>query len=395
MSMDQKVFLSGLSVGKDWKAEISKIASRVQNELAGKSCDLFVFFVSEVYRDFDAPFFCRSLANALSCRVLIGCNSSGVVGDEKEIEMEPAISYMAMHLPGIRLSPFTLSAEESESIQTGAELINFLDIYPPDKPRFICLADPATCDITKLLNAFNDGYKGLPVIGGLASGGVLNKPNWLSLNGDVYSEGVCGVALAGDIEFDILVSQGCRPIDKPYVITKAEENVLYELAGRPTLEVLREALEALPAKDKKLAEHSLFVGLVMDERRFNFKRGDFLIRNIVGFDPDTGALMVGALLKVGHTVQFQLRDAHTSSEDLEILLEKFRETKSAAPQGGILVSCCGRGKGLYGKADHDVRMIQSMRGPLPLTGFFANGEIGPIENKNYVHGYTSSLVVLR
>ncbi len=393
--MSQKIFLSGLAEGKDWKAEISKIASKVKAGLAGQSCDLFVFFVSEVHKDFDRQFFSSSLTHALSCRVSIGCNSCGVIGDEKEVEMEPAISYLAMHLPGIRLSPFTLSGEETQTITTGSELINFLDLYPPDKPRFICLADPATCDMTKLLTAFNEGYKGLPVIGGLASGGVIDKPSWLCLNGRVYSEGACGVALVGDIEFDIIVSQGCRPIGKPYVITKAEDSVLYELAGKPTLEVLREVLDALPAKDKKLAEHSLFVGLVMNEQRLDFKRGDFLIRNIVGFEPDTGALMVGALLKVGHTVQFQLRDAHTSSEDLEILLEKFQETRAAAPQGGILVSCCGRGKGLYGEADHDVQKIQSMRGPLPLTGFFANGEIGPIENKNYVHGYTSSLVILR
>src|SRR3989338_4223068 len=232
--MNQKLFLSGLSTGKDWKAEANKIAQKIKADFAAKSCDLVIFFVSEFYKGFDAQFFSRTLMDALPICILIGCNSSGVIGEEKEIEMEPAISYMAMHLPAVRLLPFYLSGDDTQSIQSGAELINFLYVYPPDKPRFICLADPASCDITKLLNAFNEGYKGLPVIGGLASGGVVDKPNWLFLNGNIYNEGAAGVALVGDIEFDIIVSQGCRPIGKPYVITKAEDNVLYELAGKPT-----------------------------------------------------------------------------------------------------------------------------------------------------------------
>ena len=171
--------------------------------------------------------------------------------------------------------------------------------------------------------------------------------------------------------------------------------MLFELAGKPALEVTREILEKLSSKDKALSESSLFVGLVMNENQASFKRGDFLIRNIMGFDPDSGALMIGASLKVGHTMQFQLRDAETSEEDLKTLLQKSEKSHGGSPEAAILVSCCGRGKNLYGKPDHDVRMIQAAKGPLPLVGFFANGEIGPIGNKNYVHGYTSSLVILR
>ncbi len=390
----QKAFFSGLSSNKDWQKGARAITENIREQLEGRSCDLAIFFVSESYKDFDAQGFSRLLTEGLSCRLSVGCNSSGVIGDKKEIEMEPAISILAMHLPGVKLTPFYMSADDIASVRTGAELINFLDIFPPDKPRFICLADPASCDIDGFLSVFNEGYKGLPMIGGLASGAAVGAPNWLSLNGNVYTEGAVGVAMTGDIEFDTLVSQGCRPINKPFVITKAEDNVLYELAGKPTLFILRDILEALPPKDRALAEHSLFVGLVMNEQKSDFKRGDFLIRNIMGFDPETGALMIAAALKVGQTLQFQLRDAKTSSEDLKILLEKLKDSDTSAC-GGILVSCCGRGKGLYEEPDHDARIIQSMKGPLPLAGFFANGEIGPIGNKNYVHGYTSSLVILR
>lgn len=159
------------------------------------------------------------------------------------------------------------------------------------------------------------------------------------------------------------------------------------------MEVLREVVAALSPRDQELARHSLFAGLVMNEYRSGFQRGDFLVRNLMGFDADSGALAVGANLRAGQTLQFQLRDAQTSAEDLKAWLERMG--KDDAARGAVLVSCCGRGKGLYGESDHDSRMIQSLRGPLPLAGFFANGEIGPVGPKNYLHGYTSSLAVIR
>lgn len=172
---------------------------------------------------------------------------------------------------------------------------------------------------------------------------------------------------------------------------------MYELAGRSALEVVKELITNLPVAERTLAEQSLSVGLVMNEKQATaFKRGDFLIRNLMGFDPDSGALVVGVNLKVGQTLQFQVRDAEASSEDLEILLEKSESAHhDSVPKGGILVSCCGRGRQLYGKPDHDAKAIQAIKGPLPLVGFFANGEIAPVGPKNYVHGFTSSLVILR
>src|SRR5262249_21452114 len=150
----------------------------------------------------------------------------------------------------------------------------------------------------------------------------------------------------------------------------AEGNTLYELAGRPALEVGRELIEGLTPKDRKLAEFSLSVGLVMNEHQSAFKRGDFLIRNLVGFDPDANALMIGSLLKVGQTLQFQVRDAETSAEDLDHFLQDMKKP-SPAPRGAMLVSCCGRGRNFYGKADHDAKAVQALQGPLPLAGFFA------------------------
>lgn len=393
--MSNKFFTSAISVDANWKKAAEAVASKLKRDLDGRACDLLCVFVSETYEDFDAKAFVSGWAGTLAPRVMIGCNASGVIGTSKEVEMKPAISAIAMRLPDIKIQPFFLSSTEIHSLKNGAALLNELDIYPTDKPHFIVLGEPSSANVNELLSLFNDGYKKCPVIGGLASGGVANRPNWLALNGEVYEEGAVGAALLGDIEFEIIVSQGCRPIGKPYVITKAEDNVLYELAGRPALEVVRDVVQELTYHDKQLAQTSLFVGLVMNENKEAFHRGDFLIRNIIGFDPEAGTLVVGEELKVGHTLQFQLRDAQTSEEDLKTLLGTLKETGDVDVRGALLISCCGRGEGLYGKPNHDIQMIQSLRGPFPLCGFFANGEIGPVGPKNYIHGYTSSLAIIR
>ena len=295
--MTGKIFSSYLSKNKNWHEAVTEIASHVKKDMKGETCDFLIAYVSEAYEAFDPAAFVNMLANLIPHRVLIGCNSCGIIGDAHEIEMQPAISVLAMHVPGLKVHSFAMTEGDLSSLSNGAELLNFLDIYPTDKPHFICLADPASIDAVRFLQIFNEAYKGLPVIGGLASGMVMGAPNWLCLNGNVYSEGLVGVALVGNIEFDVIVSQGSRPVGAPYVVTRAEGNVLYELAGRAALDVVREIVEGLSSKDKKLAEYSLSVGMVMNEQQTSFKRGDFLIRNLVGFDPDTKALMVGATLK--------------------------------------------------------------------------------------------------
>ncbi len=393
--MGKKLFSSAFTQETDGSNAIRFLASKVNTDLKGKSCDLAVLFLSEHYHA-EPKALLDMFKSLTSAECLIACNSSGVIGDKKEIEMEPAISVMAMHLDGAKVMPFSLSANQLEAFESGKDLVEYFDIVPASNPHFICLADPQTCDVGKLLTLFNEGYKNLPLVGGLASGAMVGAKNWISLNADIASDGAVGVILSGDIHFEIVVSQGCRPIGEPLIITKSENNILYELAGKPALQVLSDLFKSLLPDDQQLAQHSLFVGLVMDENRYNFERGDFLIRNIMGIDETSGALIIGALLETGQTLQFQLRDAATSKEDLKILLGKLKQQgKSKTSEGAILVSCCGRGKGLYGELDHDAKMVQAMRGPIPLSGFFANGEFGPVDNRNHVHGYTSSLTIIR
>ncbi len=393
--MKPKIFSSGLSTAADGLAGVQELAQKIRKDFKGASCDIAILFISEGYQQTPSPDLARAFYEAVRPRFFIGCNSSGVIGDGSEIEMEPGLSVMAMHLPGIRVTPFVIAPHELAILDTGAELVEILGLDPAARPKFISLGEPMSCDITKFLTLLNQGYPDAPVIGGLASGVVVGTDNWLILGKEIYPEGVVGLALEGAIEFENVVSQGCRPIGEPLIITKSEQNVVYELAGQPVLEVLGKVYEALSPDDQQLAKHSLFVGMVMDEKRHKLKRGDFLIRNIMGVDYDKNALVVGELLAPGQTFQFQLRDAKAAEEDLECLLQNLPAYNASQATGGILVSCCGRGKGLFKEADHDVRMIRKLHGPVPLTGFFANGEFGLINRKNYVHGYTSSLTLLR
>lgn len=393
--MNRKIFSSAISSEKEGLKAIHALASKILQDLGGKSCDLAVLFLSENYPEENPEELTRVFRALLSPGAFLACNSSGVIGDRVEVEMAPAISAMAMHLPGVKVVPFSLSPTDLDLLEDGESFVKHLDIYPTDNPHFICIGDAATCDVLKLLDLFNKGYPNAPVIGGLGSSNLAEQPGWLCLGDEFLREGAAGVALQGDIEFEICVAQGCRPIGESYAVTRAEQNILYELAGKPALEVFRIVYQKLSAEDQALAQSSLFVGLAIDEFRTDYQRGDFLVRNITGVDQNTGALSIGAVLEPGQTVQFQLRDARSSDEDLSRLLEKMSPPESERPEGAILISCCGRGKGLYGVENHDIGRIQGLRGPLPVAGLFANGEFGPVNQRNYIHGYTSSLTIIR
>ena len=200
-----------------------------------------------------------------------------------------------------------------------------------------------------------------------------------------------GVALSGNVQLDTIVAQGCRPIGEPMNITKCHDTLLEELNGKPPLRILEDLLETLNENDRKLLQTALFVGIEMDPLKDDPGQGDFLIRNLMGVDQKSGALSVGTLLRTGQLVQFHLRDKVMSAEDLNHLLTKHNEQAKAHPASGALMfSCMGRGQGLYGEADHDSRIFRNKMGDVPIGGFFCNGEIGPVGNATFLHGYTSS-----
>ncbi|MBI2788439.1 MAG: FIST C-terminal domain-containing protein [Elusimicrobia bacterium] len=391
---EAKRFAEGFSDDKDWRKAAAAAARTARTRLGAGPCDLALVFVSEAFEGFDPAEFSTLLAKGLAPLRVLGCNASGVIAGRKEIERTPGISILAMRLPGVRVQPFTFAPAELGRLEDGAALVKELDLYPNESPKFMILGDPASADPERMAALFNEAYPGAPLIGGMASGLLLHKPSWMLLGSSVLTQGLAGVALVGPVEIQTVVAQGCRPIGDPLIVTRAEGNVLHELGGRNPLEVLRETLSKCTPDDQRLARSSLFAGLVMNEGRSEFRRGDFVIRNLLGYDDKSGSLVLGANLRRGQTLQFQLRDAHTSDQDFSMLLGSLPEV-DAAPRGALLFSCCGRGKGLYGESDHDATLVQTLRGPVPMAGFFANGEFGPVGGRNFVHGYTSSLALIK
>jgi len=230
---------------------------------------------------------------------------------------------------------------------------------------------------------------------GVASGGRQPGSHALYLGDAVHRAGLVGVALSGNLAVDTIVAQGCRPIGEPMFVTAADRNVIRGLDGRPPLAVLEALHERLDPRDRQLARHSLFLGIVMKEDRVEYHQGDFLIRNLVGIDPTSGALAIGALVESGAVVQFHLRDATTSAEDLTALLRRHRGAATTPVQGALLFSCLGRGQFLYGHPDHDSAAFRAELGAVPLGGFFCNGEIGPVHGTTFLHGYTSAFALFR
>jgi small ligand-binding sensory domain FIST len=205
-----------------------------------------------------------------------------------------------------------------------------------------------------------------------------------------------GVALSGDIAVDTIVAQGCRPIGKPLTITQCHETLLQKVDGKSPIEVLEELVETLNENDRQLLQTSLFLGIAMDAMNDEPKQGDFLIRNLIGVDRATGAVGIGAALREGMLVQFHLRDKVMSAEDLSLLLSRYKsQGRSEGACGALLFSCLGRGEYLYGKPNHDSDMFKNKLGDIPLGGFFCNGEIGPVGQSTFLHGYTSSFGIFK
>ncbi|MBI4437028.1 MAG: FIST C-terminal domain-containing protein [Candidatus Omnitrophica bacterium] len=387
-------FASAITQEKDAKVAVSALCEEVRKTLS-QHPHLALLFVSPSYGA-DWEELGRMVRSSLGHPTLIGCSSSGVIGRDLELEFLPAMSLVAAFLPHVAIHPFVVSPIELEISMPGKRWTSSIGISTSDNPSFILIPEPFSCDAMKLLEDLNEDFRHRPVIGGLASGAVGSGENFLFFNDEVIHEGAVGVALTGDISLETIVSQGCRPIGERYVVTKAEENVLLELAGKSPIDLLGGLFTTLPLRDRLLAQHALFLGIVMDEMKSVFKRGDFLIRNIIGADPAAGALIVGDRLNVGQTVQFHLRDAKTSAEDLRSLLEEHASSfKTDPPAGMLLFSCQGRGQGFYGRPNHDIQMIRSVAGESAIAGFFCNGEIGPVGGRTYLHGYTSSLGIFR
>ena len=375
----------GVSTAPDAAKAAVEAATHARDELAGEAPSLAVLLVSRPHTENAAD-----VLNAVQATVeppaLIGCVAQAIVAGRHEFEDDAAVAVWLAS--GLAAETFQL-----DFVRTGSG--GLLTGYRFDRTAHdlhLLLPDPYTFPSSLLIEHLNTDLPGTTVVGGVVSGGLGPGDTRLFRNRDVLTSGAVGVRLPG-LHGVPIVSQGCRPIGRPYIVTGADGAWITELGGLPPLVRLREIVEEMPRDEQDLVSHGLQIGIVVDEHLAAPGQGDFMIRGLLGAEPSNGAIEMGEVVEVGATVQFQVRDAVGADKDLRLSLERAAAQLPGRPVGALLFTCNGRGRRMFGVADHDASTIEDLLGGIPLAGFFAAGEIGPIAGRNALHGFTASMVV--
>jgi len=375
-------FAAGLSENPELVQAVHEAVTQVRQGLGdGAPPDLVLLFVTAHHRSL-VPEAAKFVRDALRPGTLLGCAAQAVVGGRREVEESPGVSLWAG-----RTGPVTPFHLEVTMTPDGPTITGWPDDIASSSGMLV-LADPFTFPTPDFLERLDETHPGLPLIGGMALVGTEPGDNRLVLDDEVIEEGAVGVLLGPGVQVTTVVSQGCRPVGSPYVVTRADENVLYELGGRPPLERLKDLAATMNQADRTLLNRGVHVGLVIDEHKTTFERGDFLIRNVLGGDFSDGAIQLDDEIEVGATVQFQLRDAGSADEDLRRLIE------GQSADAALLFTCNGRGRRLFRQPDHDARVVSDNLDDPPVAGMFCAGEIGPDGGRNFLHGLTASVALL-
>jgi small ligand-binding sensory domain FIST len=359
------------------------------------TCDLAVVFASGHHLAM-AKWLLSEVHERLEPRALIGCGAGGTVAGGHELEETPGIAVWAASLPGAELETMHLTAErDAQGFRLLGLPVSLLEAANADEAggdeSLIALCDPFSFPAEELLAAVDRSRPHVPVLGGLASASFAGGAVLLR-DGEVHSDGAVAVRLRG-VQVLPCVSQGAGPVGPEMTITSAEANVIGQLAGKPAMERLGEVISALPDHERELAAAGVLVGLVIDENRPEYERGDFLVRPIIGADRESGAIAIGEPVRVGQTVRLQVRDAASADEDLrEALRAQSQALGSHGAAGALLFTCNGRGSHMFEVPDHDAAAIEDSLG-VPTAGFFCAGEIGPVGRRNFLHGFTATMAV--
>jgi small ligand-binding sensory domain FIST len=375
------------------EAGLRQWAEKLRAQLGARPVSLGLVFMSP-------KFFPHAQATLEILRVhariplLAGCSSTSLVFGSREVENATGIVLALYSLPGAELKGFRFTQTQVEEADGAAYWPLESGVEPKRTNGWLAFIDPFHLDAETWIRGWNQSYAPLPVFGGLASGIFSDQATQVYLNGEVFEDGGVAISVGGDVKLSGVISQGCTPIGETWTLTRVEQNLIHQIANRPAYAVLAETVQQLSPADQQKARGNLFIGLVVNEYLEDFHRGDFLVRNLIGGDPNSGVLAVGALPRAGQTMQFHRRDAAAATEDMDELLERAKKKLGGATiYGGCLCCCNGRGKNLFGTANHDAELVQNGLGPIGLAGFYGNGEIGPVGEKNYLHGFTASLAL--
>ena len=404
-------WVSAISTRVSLEAAIEEVAIAAKTQLEEKP-DIALVFVSLAF----ASEYSR-LAPLMQAQLpdthIIGCSGSGVIGMDdgfpEEVERGAALSLTLAHLPNVDVRHFHLTEQDLPDLDSPpSRWSELLGVTPESNPSFILMADPFSSGTSELLQGMDFTYPLAVKVGGLAGVESMSRQSGLFCGDRLHREGVVGLSLSGEIAIEAVVAQGCRPIGELYRVSEGEGNVILQLASdsdeegllaQTPLEILQNIFREMEEAERELAQNALFIGVAQSGFKPHLKQGDFLIRTLVGVDPRNGAIAVADKIRPGMRIQFHIRDAQTSAEDLENMLRRYRierlesnldsDRPNLSPVGALLFSCTGRGEDLYDEPNFDSDLFERYLGPLPIGGFFCNGEIGPVGETTFLHGFTS------
>ncbi len=359
-------------------------AQKLRTELGGSATIAFAFFSPDYLPHLED--FADTIRVDGHVLDMVGCTTNGFVIDAVETETGSGFSLLALKSVDTEIAVHELTNSLVESAE-GAE---FWQRNLPAMQSWIVIANPFGFGIDDWLTEWNLAFPGVPTVGGLASGGREAEQIAVFRNGRQIDGGIL-VGLKGALQLVPAVSQGCKPIGEPLPVTKAEDNIIFALGSRPAYQALETAFQSLSETERSHAQGNLFAGIASTEYVEDFQPGHFLVRNIIGADPDSGAVVIAGIPRVGQTVQYQLRDRQSAHSDLRRVLKQA--ATGTTPVASLLFSCAGRGSGFFGKPNHDAAMLAEILGPHPSAGFSCNGEIGPVAGRNCAHGYTASCAI--
>jgi small ligand-binding sensory domain FIST len=380
-------FGDGLATDADLVRAAERAAEQALAGLGGRRPDLTCVFVAGGDPEEVGNAGLRALTSC-DAKAAIGCSAPGVLASSGAVEAANAVAVWCAVLPGVRVRTFHLEVMPATD---GMAVVGMPERATDDAVGLL-LADPWSFPVDGFVARSNVALSGLPFVGGCATGWRGRGSTRLFLGDEVLERGAVGALLAGPVGARALVSQGCRPIGPAMTVTAADGNVVLQLAGIPALDKLEQIVGELDPATQALATTGLQVGIAMDEYADEHGAGDFLMRGLAGVDAQRRGLIVGDLVPVGRTLQFQVRDADTADDDLRRRLRTFRQGSFDTIEGALLFSCNGRGAHMFASADHDVAVLEEELAVDAVAGFFAAGEIGPVAGRNHMHGLTASVL---
>jgi small ligand-binding sensory domain FIST len=375
-------YASALSLHPTPVEAVGEVAGEILERFDGARPDLLFCFASPHHAGAFEDVM-GGLRKLLEPEAAIGCTMVGVAGGGVEVEGGPGLAVLAASFGAGRIDAIAL---ETRQTGDGYEILGWPDGVPA-RGTLLMLAEPYSFPVGDFLDVCNARVPGVKVMGGMASAATRPGANRLALDDRILGHGAVALLCSEDVPVRAVVSQGCRPIGMPLTVTSAERNLVYELAGQPAMARLQELVQVSTEAERELMRNGLHLGVVVDEHKLDFSRGDFLVRNVLGADRSNGAIAIGDQVDVGTTVQFQVRDAEAADEDLRALLT------GATGDAALLFTCNGRGRHFFSEPNHDAGVVEELLGPKPLAGGFCAGEIGPIGGRNFLHSFTASVAV--